>query len=172
MGTDKAFVLLDGRPLVSLVVDAVRGAGIVSVVVVGGDTHRLEALGLTVVRDDLPGEGPLGGILTALSEARRRGLDTVFVASCDVPRLTSAVVVELLAALEDAAADVAVAVTTRPEPLCAAWSVSRCAAVVQSAFESGERSVIAALAGLTQVSVAVEPGVLVNLNRPRDLEGL
>jgi molybdopterin-guanine dinucleotide biosynthesis protein A len=66
MGRDKAFVVVDGEPMVVRVARALRGAGADEVVAVGGDEARLSALGLAHLPDDHPGEGPLGGVLTAL----------------------------------------------------------------------------------------------------------
>ena len=56
--------------------DALRAGGATEVVAVGGDLPGLGAVGLDARGDDHPGEGPLGGILTALRlaahDARRR----------------------------------------------------------------------------------------------------
>ena len=75
MGRDKALIAVDGEPLVKRVANALADAGARSVVVVGGDRPAIEALGLVAVADRFPGEGPLGGVLTALS-----GTDAAIVA--------------------------------------------------------------------------------------------
>ena len=82
MGTDKALVEVDGRALALRVADALRAAGASRVVAVGGDLERLQALGLEAVPDLHPGEGPLGGILTALAATDQ---DVVVVLACDLP---------------------------------------------------------------------------------------
>ena len=51
--------------------------------------------------------------------------------------------------------DVAVAGGERPEPLCAVWRVSACAAAATAAFAQGERAVHRALAALDLVVVPV-----------------
>jgi molybdopterin-guanine dinucleotide biosynthesis protein A len=66
MGRDKAFVVVDGEPMVVRVARALQGAGAAEVVAVGGDEAGLSAVGLAHLPDDHPGEGPLGGVLTAL----------------------------------------------------------------------------------------------------------
>lgn len=67
MGRDKAFVTVGGAPMVARAVEAVRAAGSVDfVAVVGGDRPELERIGLPVVADEWPGEGPVGAVLTAL----------------------------------------------------------------------------------------------------------
>ncbi|TML12241.1 MAG: hypothetical protein E6G39_12150 [Actinobacteria bacterium] len=67
MGRDKALIEVAGEPLVQRVARALTAAGAERVVVIGGDRRRIEALGLEVVADRFPGEGPLGGVLTAMS---------------------------------------------------------------------------------------------------------
>src|SRR5205085_1408893 len=65
------------------VADALRAAGADPVVAIGGDEPALRALGLTVVADAHPGEGPLGGIITAL-EALGERAELVAVLACDL----------------------------------------------------------------------------------------
>src|SRR5258708_2361905 len=67
VGTDKALLVVAGRALARTAADALLAAGAARVVAVGGDRAGLEALGLEVVVDEHPGEGPLGAILTALA---------------------------------------------------------------------------------------------------------
>jgi molybdopterin-guanine dinucleotide biosynthesis protein A/rhodanese-related sulfurtransferase len=81
MGEDKALLVVDGAPMALRVADALRRAGAVEVFAVGGDAVALGALGLTVVADDRPGEGPFPATLTAL---RHAGEEVVAVLSCDL----------------------------------------------------------------------------------------
>ncbi|MBK9970940.1 MAG: NTP transferase domain-containing protein [Acidimicrobiaceae bacterium] len=67
MGRDKALVPVHGAPMVMHVVSALRSAGCDPVQAIGGDAPALAALGLDVVGDGHPGEGPLGGVITALA---------------------------------------------------------------------------------------------------------
>jgi molybdopterin-guanine dinucleotide biosynthesis protein A len=81
MGRDKATLLVDGAPMAIRVADALREAGATEVFAVGGDVAALESMGLSVVADDEPGEGPFPATLTAL---RRSSSDVVVVLSCDL----------------------------------------------------------------------------------------
>ena len=77
MGVDKAAVEVDGTPMARRVGDVLAAAGCSPVIAIGGDPTALGHLGLDVVDDGFPGQGPLGGILTALSRwrtDRRHGL--------------------------------------------------------------------------------------------------
>lgn len=166
MGRDKAFVEVDGVPMVRRVADALAAAGCSPVLTVGGDAARLAALGLDRVDDRWPGEGPLGGILTALDATRA---DTVVVAT-DLPFLDGATIASLVAAAAaDPLADAVVATTDRLEPLCALWR-ARSAQPLRAAFERGERAVHLAAEGLRLVRVRVDAGAVVNVNRPGDLD--
>ena len=68
MGRDKALVPVGSppTPMAVRVAAALRDGGCTDVTCVGGDADGLTALGLTVVADDHPGLGPLGGVLTGL----------------------------------------------------------------------------------------------------------
>ena len=65
MGRDKALIEIDGVAMVTIAVEALRAAGAADVWVVGGDRGAIEALGHRWVPDLHPGEGPLGGVITA-----------------------------------------------------------------------------------------------------------
>jgi molybdopterin-guanine dinucleotide biosynthesis protein A len=168
MGRDKAFIDVDGRPMATIVQQALEAAGAVEVLGVGGDLARLSALGMHAIEDDHPGEGPLGGILTAL---RRAGTDIVVVVSCDLPHSRPGEITRVFNALS-ADADAAVPVVNdRAEPLHAAYRRS-CLPVLEQAFEAGERAPRRALADLRVVPViGVDAGAVRSANRPADLSG-
>ena len=92
MGQDKAWIELDGEPLIKRVAD-VLGAVADEVLIVANDA-RYERLGLRVVRDRWPDGGALGGIATGVGAATH---DTVLVAACDMPFLSAEVWRVLLA---------------------------------------------------------------------------
>jgi molybdopterin-guanine dinucleotide biosynthesis protein A len=169
MGRDKATLDVDGVPMAGRVAAALRAAGCAAVVAIGGDPLALAPVGLDVVGDDHPGEGPLGGILTALrwfgsrAEAKAR----VVVVSCDVPWIAADDVRRMIDAPAPAGA-VVVAHSTRREPLCAVWPLPPPPSVV-AAFAAGERAVHRALATLEVVEIGVDPAALRNVNTPTDV---
>ena len=93
MGQDKAFVSYGGRPLADIARRALTEAGAIEVLSIGGDRVRLARLGFVAIPDDTAGEGPLGGLLTAL---RAAAADWVVVLACDLPHASAATVRELL----------------------------------------------------------------------------
>jgi molybdenum cofactor guanylyltransferase len=165
MGRDKALVLVDAQPMAGRAAQALRAAGADPVVAVGGDAGALSAVGLDVVPDLHPGEGPLGGLLTAFQALAAHEL--VAVVATDLPAVTP----EVLATLVDAlgADDAVFAAADRLEPLCGAWRVATCWPVLSRAFAEGERAVHRAVAPLAHHTVAVPAALLRNVNEPDDL---
>ncbi|HEY8807284.1 MAG TPA: molybdenum cofactor guanylyltransferase [Candidatus Limnocylindria bacterium] len=86
MGQDKAWIELDGEPLVARVAGVL--AQVADEVIVVANDPRYESLGLRVVRDRWPAGGALGGIATGVGAATH---DTVLVAACDMPFLSAEV---------------------------------------------------------------------------------
>ncbi len=168
MGTDKALVHLDGRPLAAVAAAALAGAGASEVFCVGGDLAALAAVGLEARPDEHPGQGPLGGVLGALALAAEA---VVVVLSCDLPAIDAASVGALVDALDrHREAQVAVPVVEgRRQPVPAAYRRSARSALLAS-FTTGERALHRALAGLAVVPVAhLDPVRLADVDRPEDL---
>lgn len=169
MGRDKAFVEIAGEPMVLHVGRALEAAGASEVHVIGGDRPRLAALGLGVVDDDHPGEGPVGGVLTALTHLS--GTDgrprDVLVVACDLPHLAGEDLRRLVDA-DGAHVDVLVARTDRVEPMCARWRRSALPAL-RDAFEAGERALHRVISRLPHTEVHLAAEALRNVNAPADI---
>jgi molybdenum cofactor guanylyltransferase len=169
MGTDKALVEVDGVAMAERVARALEAAGCAPVAFVGGDEAGLGRFGRPFHPDRWPGEGPLGGVLTALVDVGGEvvvGGDVV-VAACDLPFLDASTIDRLLAAAAPGI-DVAVATTDRLEPAVAWWSDSARPAI-EGAWGDGLRALHEAVARLRMVAVPVEPDALRNVNAPADL---
>ena len=170
MGTDKALIEIGGRPLVTIARDALRDAGAREVMAVGGDAVVFERLGMRPVVDGWPGEGPLGGVVTALAGALH---DIVVVLACDLPRVDSRAVTAVVSALADEEDDAAVPVVDHtPQVLVAAYR-RRCGQQLEDALRAGTRRLRDAVDGLRVAHVALaEPAWVANVNQPADLDGL
>jgi molybdopterin-guanine dinucleotide biosynthesis protein A len=164
MGADKALLLVDGQPMAVRTAGALEAAGASEVFALGGDLAGLAAAGLDARADPRQGEGPLGGLLSALELASEA---IVVVVACDLPHLTAGVITALVTASDPT--HIAVARTDRLEPLCAAWPRSSALPLIARAFESGERAVHRALARSAYIEVPVDPAALRNVNLPDDL---
>lgn len=170
MGRDKALLPVDGVPLARRVADALVVAGASSVEAVGGDAPALCAAGLAHRPDRWPGEGPLGGVITALGAASRPGVAVVL--SCDLVAPAPEAIHLVVRALATSGADVAVPVVEgRHQWLHAAWH-RRVGSIVGDLFAAGERSVAGAVLALRVEEVTgVAPVALADADRPEDLPG-
>lgn len=164
MGTDKATFEVDGTAMANHVAQAAVDAGASEILLVGGTSSRAKSLEGTWKKDAYPGEGPLGGVITALKAANT---DAVVVLSCDMPFITSAVINSLVTGLADAQATVGR--TDRLNWLCAAWSKDECLQTLQSVWRRNERAVHRAAVLLDVLEVPVPAVAVRNINTPQDL---
>jgi molybdenum cofactor guanylyltransferase len=168
MGTDKALIEIAGVAMAERVARALAAGGCAPVAFVGGDPDRLAGFGRPVHADRWPGEGPLGGVLTALAVADG---DDVLAAACDLPFLAAAMVAKLLATGTDGRTgpvDVVVARTERIEPALAWWSASARDEITRH-WDRGVRALHEVIAELRAVEVPVDPAALRNVNAPSEL---
>ncbi len=147
-GSDKALARLGGETLLARMcrlVTAVHGN-----VRIVAPQARYGAESAEILEDRWPGEGPLGGVLTALHDAAEtpRHSDWNLILSCDMPFLTEEWLRHLVNCSSKSNADVVVPKSAYGlEPLCACWRTSA-RAVIQQQFESGVRKVTAVFAHL------------------------
>ncbi len=166
MGQDKAFLCHEGRPLAEIARRALLDAGAREVLSVGGDLDRLQRLGFTAVPDDDAGEGPLGGLLTALRVA---GSDWVVVLACDLPLASAGTVRELLSHTGEDADAVVPLLDGRPQPAHAVWRRD-CRAALSALYAQGERRLTATLGHLRVRRVSVHrPATLIDVDTQSDL---
>jgi molybdopterin-guanine dinucleotide biosynthesis protein A len=136
MGRDKALLEIDGESLIARATRLVRT--VLSEPVVIASAPAYEALGLTIVADDFPGYGPLGGIATALHVS---GKPWNLVIACDLPYLTQPWLEYLVERALKSVADAVVPMNVRgPEPLCAMYH-KNAEVRIRTAVEGGMRKV-------------------------------
>jgi molybdopterin-guanine dinucleotide biosynthesis protein A len=171
MGTDKALLKLDGITLLERQVALARSLSPEEVWIVGRAPAGVREPRARGLPDDVPGEGPLGGLASVL---RATHADHVLLVAVDMPALTA----EFLRLLLEQRADgVGVVPRTRGgwEPVVAIYPRAL-AAPARAALEQGRRSmhafVDAAMTAGRLVALDVEPRhepLLVNWNAPGDL---
>ncbi len=171
LGRDKAMFDPYGfGPMLQVGVEALRGAGIGRLATVGGDPRPSAGTGLEHLPDAFPGEGPLGGIITAL---RWSQCELVVVLACDMPFLDAAVITEMVSvARSDSSCGVVLAkVDDREQPLTALWRCSVVLPVLEEAFERGERAPRRVLPQLsTQVFEIVDPTFILDIDSQADVD--
>ncbi len=137
MGQDKGRLLWEGVALVRHQWQRLEGL-VPPAVVLGGDYGDL---GLPCVADEYPGEGPLGGILTALGQS-----PAALILAVDMPRVSTA---SLRALFETEGADAVVPRhgDGRIQPLAALYRATALPKL-RAVFAGGTRRVVDALASL------------------------
>jgi molybdopterin-guanine dinucleotide biosynthesis protein A len=145
---------------------AAHEAGASQVLIIGGTAARAKTITGTWKKDGFPGEGPLGGVITALKHADH---DSVVVLSCDMPFITDSVISSLVRSLSDAQATVGR--TDRLNWLCAAWSKQECLKTLETVWKRNERAVHRAAVLLDVAEVPVPAVAVRNINSPADLAG-
>ena len=145
-GRDKLVEPIDGRQLLDHAIDAV-GAVATNIVVVGpSDEVSVARPEITVVRDELPFEGPLAA-LAAGFHALDPAVERVLVVGGDMPTMVPAVLERLVAALERREASV-LADDDGPRPLPMATRRSVASPAADRLIASGERRLRALLQAL------------------------
>jgi molybdopterin-guanine dinucleotide biosynthesis protein A len=165
MGRNKALLPFRGATLAEHVASQVRAAaGAVTLV---GTPETYTPLGLRVIPDALPGEGPLGGIVTALRDSAS---EFNLILACDMPAVSAEFLLQLLDEAEARAAGVLLPYTGggHLEPLCAVWN-RRAPPSLEAALARGVRKVTDALTGIPIYTWFVPQLVhFTNVNTPED----
>jgi len=171
MGTDKAFVMLDGRTLLARALDVCRT--ITSEARIVGDRKKFAPFA-SVVEDVFPECGPLGGIHAAL---RTSGTDLNVVLAVDLPFVSSALLHFLIAQARKYGAMVTVPRAGKGwQPLCAVYR-RIFADAAETALRAGRYKIDALFEDAVTHAVGEEelrsagfsPEVFRNLNTPEEL---
>jgi molybdopterin-guanine dinucleotide biosynthesis protein A len=139
-GSDKALAELGGNTMLERTCDFLRGA--VGEVRIVAPPEKYAVVGIPVVPDQWPGEGPLGGIITALTDASAApSADWALIVSSDMPFLSVDWLRFLAARASKSTAEALVPKSAQGwEPLCACWRVSA-VELLLPLFRAGTRKV-------------------------------
>ncbi len=132
-----------------------------------GGSESLAGLDLDVVGDLFPNEGPLGGIITALTYS---AAEWNLIVACDMPAVTADQLSQLLntAGGLDCDAAIPISVDGQTHPLCGVYR-RRALPGLQAAWAAGTRSVVAALRTIhTEYVPFADTFGLMNVNTPAD----
>jgi len=159
-GSAKALAMLDGETLVE------RGWRILGELceerIAVGKAKDALALPFSLVDDGTDVRAPIAGVVAALRAARH---DICIVLPVDCPLVTAA----LLGALADSLADGFDAAVPQTGPLPGAYRKAALP-VLERRLADGDLTLREAVLALDQVVVTVDPELLVNVNRPEDLD--
>ncbi|MGV0626712.1 molybdenum cofactor guanylyltransferase [Mycolicibacter minnesotensis] len=175
MGRDKATLTVAGQfaglTLVEHLVSVLAGC-CDPVFVVAAAGQSLPGLSVQVLRDRVPGLGPLPALGRGLRAAAQAGAHRAFVCAVDMPFLTPELIGLLAERAADPAADIVLAYAGRDHYLAGVYRTSL-AETVDALVTAGERRV-GALVELAEVRrvVLADTAPLTNLNSPDDVAGL
>lgn len=170
MGTDKAMLEIDGKPLIRHAYDTLTTL-FPPPLLITNSPERYRFLNCPTAADLYPGEGSLAGIHAALTHSPT---DLVFLVACDMPYL-SPEVIRFLCSLSDNHDAVVARSSDGIEPLHALYRRS-CLPVMEQMLQQGEKRIRDALGRVNTRYVAWDelshlPGVhqtFLNLNTPDD----
>ena len=181
-GRDKALVEFYSEPLIARLCRTLQTATDAPVRIIG-DAEKYATTGVECIADSWPGEGPLGGIIAALT-ADDSDAETAdryswsLIIGCDMPFLTVEWLKYLVARALASKAEVIVPESNHGlEPLCACWRQSS-ESTLKRAFNAGTRRVTDAMKQLPmEVLDAAEwkrfdnfDRLFWNMNTPADYE--
>ena len=165
MGADKSMLPIMGRPIVEIISEQLRGT-FGQILVSSNEVDKLAFLGFEVIRDKIPGQGPLMGIASAL-EASANELN--FVVACDIPHIDLTYVRRMLAEAEGV--DIVIPTTgdERYEPLFAVYRKSVLKAI-NEVLSSGGRKISDVFARCRVKYIKLEARGFTNLNTIKEYE--
>jgi molybdopterin-guanine dinucleotide biosynthesis protein A len=170
MGRNKAFIPVEGRPLIQLLAERMQSlTG--RIVISANDPLEYSFLNLPVVRDVYAGRGPLAGLHGAM---RQVSAFMYLLLACDLPNLTVSLPRRMIEIAGDY--DIVAPVTADgAHPLCAVYRRT-CLPVVEAHLEQGNNRMTDLLAdsSLRVKRLDANEGHfhdenLLNLNTPEDL---
>jgi molybdopterin-guanine dinucleotide biosynthesis protein A len=175
MGRNKAFVMVDGVPMIHRVLRVFRRLFQESIIA-ATDASLFSGLGVKVFLDRIPGQGALGGLYSGLKEA---SFPFSFVAACDMPFLDPRVI-EGLIAMKDGVDVVVPKTRAGLEPLHALYRKEACLSPMEENLKRGKNRIVdifpfvevkMAFAREVGGEAALERSIS-NVNTPADLRAL
>ena len=170
MGTDKALLVLDGRPLIAHVASTLQ-AVCEHVVLSANDSQLYQFLGLETIEDDYAERGPLGGIYSALAHSLT---PAVFILACDTPYVSPELVRYIVDYHSDADAKIP-SMKGNLHPLCGMYRRD-CLTTIQERLENQQNRVQDLLSVIPTEIIPISPALpfykenlFANLNNPIDV---
>jgi molybdenum cofactor guanylyltransferase len=174
MGYDKINLRIGGLSVLDSTIDTLR-LEFPSIIVVANQAERTPAPGVTLVKDEFVGLGPLAGIHAALKQADS---EYVYIMACDMPEISLDYIRHLKALLSRQGADSIHGMTgSRPEPFQAFYA-RRILPVVEQQLKDGQTRLSDLISRLDCLLVAEadvralcpDHSLFVNINTADDLE--
>lgn len=117
MGRDKGLVEINGKPMISYILEALEKTGLPTSIIANNEEYQ--NLGFPVFEDFIREKGPMGGLLTAFNNTKA---EAVFLISCDMPLIPLEAINQMIALAKNDQIR-AVSVEGRVNPLFAIYPV-------------------------------------------------
>ena len=132
MGTDKGFLLWNGKPFIQHIIEAVQP--LVQEIIIVSDNPSYDVFNINRIKDVISDAGPLAGIYSGLKHSKH---EKNIVLSCDIPRINTAVLKKLFITNNDIDI-VQLKSNGNDMPLIAMYNKS-CATTFEHLLKQGER---------------------------------
>ncbi len=118
--TPKAFIEVEGVPLIRRTLDVLKQASGPDIVISTNAPELYFHLGVPLIGDTIKGAGPMGGIVSVFEAT---GVDELFVAACDMPFIKAEIVQYILDNRDREGGRATVCIMNgRPQPLLAVYT--------------------------------------------------
>ena len=171
MGEDKAFIEIEGTPIIERILLLFQGL-FEEVIIITNQKNQYQYLGVKVYEDLIPNLGALGGLYTGIA---RSSFPYSFVIACDMPYLNRAIIEHLAEKTEGY--DVIIPKTEDGlQPLHALYS-KQCLGAINEILKENKKRIIDFFP-LVRVKIVDEKGFhsldphresFINLNTPEDV---
>jgi len=175
-GSRKALLELNGRPLLSYVIDRLQAHLDPLMLSCDSETSEFECFGLPLVPDLLPGfRGPLTGLCSALQYLADKGQqNSLVLCPCDAPFIPHKLVQTLLNAdQENEKPVVVISYQGVLQPTFSMWHTHHLPAIHEAVVKRGDGGLRYMLKSLPHTVVEwapAEPSPFFNINTPDDLK--
>jgi molybdopterin-guanine dinucleotide biosynthesis protein A len=176
LGQDKALLPWRGRTLIEYIVSQLKAISDDVLVITGPQVRYRELVDVPIFADAIKGAGPMGGLYTGLTHAR---YDYSFVAACDMPLLSRAVIDLLREELDGSAWAIVPKIADYRVPTLAIYH-KKSLSVIERLLAQGRTSLQELLDAIPTKIISeqklrqIDPALrsFFNLNTPEDWEEL
>ncbi|MDA3779161.1 MAG: molybdenum cofactor guanylyltransferase [Bacteroidales bacterium] len=170
MGQEKGLIKYKNKTLIEYVIESITP--FCDNIIISSSNKEYKKLGLSIIEDEIPDCGPLGGIYSAM---KNTNADNYLVVSCDLPFISQKLLKNMISICDEWDAIIPVDWNNRVQPLCACYGRSFLPNV-QNAIKNGEFKIIRALKDLDVNFFSIKENsslfsslMFYNVNFPSDL---
>jgi len=165
MGMDKSVLAINGKPMVEIIAEQLR-TSFSQTLISANDAGKFAFLGLQIVPDKIPGQGPLMGIASALEASAN---EVNFVAACDIPHIDLAYVRKMLSRAKKVDMVIPTSADKKYEPLFAVYCKSALEAI-NEVLRTGGRKISDVFTRCKVGYIELEADCFANLNTRAEYE--